>query len=145
LSNNLKTNANKFQFLLAPDICDQWDRAPGATPEAISTLVASLSLKLPIDYLDFLQFSNGADGPLPVQPLWCSLFKAEELVVCNQDYEIAKYLPGYLAIGSSGGGEVILFDTRTWRVCTVPVLFAEEHIWEIAPNFMQLAEMLGRS
>lgn len=138
---------NKFEFLLADDVCDEWGRKPGASQEALSSLIEHASLKLPSDYLDFLQFSNGTDGEIPVQPFWCILFEAEELLECNRDYEIAKYLPGYFAIGSSGGGEIILFDTKTspWKVCTVPALFAEEHILEVAPSFMHLLQMLGRS
>jgi hypothetical protein len=136
----------KFQFLLKPDICEKWGRSPGATKEAITILSKHCPFELPSDYLDFLQFSNGADAGLPVDPLWCILFTAEEVLECNTDYEISEYLPGYFAIGSSGGGEILLFDTQTspWRVCTVPVLFAEEHIHDVAPNFMEFLKLLGQ-
>jgi hypothetical protein len=46
-------------------------------------------------------------------------------------------------IGCSGGGEIIVFDTRDspWRVCAVtPTSMQEENIEEIAPSLRSVPE-----
>lgn len=141
-----KCEMNQFEFLLADDVKDNWGRCEGASPEAIAALKSNCQFELPQEYLDFLAFSNGSDTEISVDPLWCILFAAEEVLEANEDYELSADLPGFFAIGTSGGGEVIVFDTRDgpWRVCTVRIPFEEEDVWDVAPSFIELLKMFGR-
>ena len=136
-----------FQFLLASDICDNWGRSPGATIEEVTHLSEGCRFALPSDYLNFLLFSNGTDAPLPILPYGCNLFSAEEVLEANQDYELEKYLPGYFAIGTSGGGELLVFDYSAipWRVCSVPAIgLSEANVLVVAQSFLDLLHLIGR-
>lgn len=136
---------HKFDFLVADGIKDSWGKCAGASSDAVSNLTKHCNYYLPRDYLDFLRFSNGSATAISAEPLWCILYPAEEVLELNEDYEISEHLPGYFLIGTSGGGDSILFDTRTtpWRVCTVAIPFEEEGVSEVAPNFMELLKMFG--
>jgi hypothetical protein len=127
----------------------EWTPAAPASEDAIARLVREVRFKLPAEYLEFLQFSNGGCGEIPVQP-WCfdSLWRAEELLSCNRDYEVDEYCPGFFGIGSSGGGEMFAFDMRVaqpWPVVVVPFIGMEaEAALQVAPDFRSFVEMFGK-
>ncbi len=116
-----------------------WHPQPPAQPSAINNLLASSRLDLPANYLDLLNFSNGGEGELSVFPGWFSLWPAEEVVQLNEGYEVQKWLPGFFGFGSSGGGEMLAFDTRTqqpWKIYSVPFVgMAEEEAVLVAESF----------
>ena len=70
--------------------------------------------------MEFLRKSNGAEGFLGQNYL--QLWKAEELKECNDGYEVQRFAPALLLIGSDGGGEAYGFDVRgnPWKVVQVP-------------------------
>jgi hypothetical protein len=127
----------------------KWMPAGPASENAIASLVRDLGFDLPADYLEFLRFSNGGCGDIPVQP-WCfdSLWTAEELIGCNRDYEVARYCPGFFGIGSSGGGEMFAFDMRgpqPWPVVVVPFIGMEtDSALLVAPDLRSFVSMFGR-
>lgn len=58
---------------------------------------------LPDDYKEFMSWSNGGEGNIGSQYL--SLWKIEDVIQLNNDYQVQKYLSGKsLAIGTDGGG-----------------------------------------
>ncbi|MDP3510182.1 MAG: SMI1/KNR4 family protein [Candidatus Melainabacteria bacterium] len=124
-----------------------WQKEEPASTEEIERLQQQSLNPLPLDYVEFLQFSNGAYGELPVQPYWCELFSASEVIQCNQDYEVFQQLPGFFAIGSSGGGALILIgtETDTEKVFFIPVLFdGPEDLGVVANTFLEFVLMLGQ-
>lgn len=52
---------------------------------------------------------------------WVRLWTVAELETMNREYEVPKYLPGFLGIGSNGGGELIAFNTQ-FQIVVVPVI-----------------------
>jgi hypothetical protein len=58
----------------------EWHPFEGASFAALEQLKATAPVALPQSYLSLLSFSNGGEGPLPVQPLWLCLYPAEEVV-----------------------------------------------------------------
>ena len=58
---------------------------------------------------------------------WLVLYPLEELQEVNDDYEIEKYLPDHIIIGSDGGGELYGIDTQG-NYFNVPVMMDEEDI-----------------
>ena len=127
----------------------KWMPALPASADAISCLVRDAGFDLPVEYLDFLRFSNGGCGDIPVDP-WCfdGLWRAEELLVCNRDYEVAKYCPGFFGVGTSGGGEMFAFDMRKsqpWPVVHVPFIGMEpDAALPVAPDFRSFIQMFGQ-
>ena len=127
----------------------KWKPAAPAAEDAIARLVNQLGFELPPDYLEFLRFSNGGCGDIPVQP-WCfdSLWTVEELADCNRDYQVVDYCPGFFGIGSSGGGEMFAFDMRSkkpWPLVVVPFIGMEpDAALPVAPDFRSFVEMFGQ-
>ncbi|MDH4987931.1 hypothetical protein QEZ47_20895 [Aminobacter anthyllidis] len=52
--------------------------AEQASSAAIAQLRSGAPVDLPESYFSLLSFSNGGEGPLPIQPLWLCLYPAEE-------------------------------------------------------------------
>lgn len=56
----------------------EWRKVDGAPADAIAELKSVAPTVLPDSYFALLAFSNGGEGPLPVQPFWFQLYPAEE-------------------------------------------------------------------
>lgn len=82
----------------------------GANEDQISSLNSSFSKPLPIDFLSFLKFSNGAVGM--IGPNYLEICKAEDISKLNEDYVVDTYAPGLILFGTDGGGEGYGFDYR---------------------------------
>ena len=104
---------------------------------AIRQLQASSSLKLPGDYLSFLQRVNGGEGFIG-KNAYAILWRAEEVVEMNKAYQVDVLAPGLFIFGSDGGGEAFAFDARSDPVFTVTIPFVGmnlELVRPIAPSF----------
>jgi hypothetical protein len=77
-------------------------RAP-ATDAIIAESEKQLPGKLPLEYVEFLKLTNGAEGF--VGRAYVMLWSVEELASMNHSYEVQDYAPGLLIFGSDGGGE----------------------------------------
>jgi len=87
------------------------------------------NIKLPSDYVEFMEKCNGGEGFIGENYL--ILYPLNEIIEANEDYEVAKYLPNVLLIGSNGGGEAIAIDfNKLKKYIIVPFLFEEEAILE---------------
>lgn len=93
-----------------------------ASSEVIDELITAMpGRSLPSDYLDFLKRHNGGEGF--VGKKYIILWKAEELVRFNHEYEVELYAPGIFLFGSSGGGEGYGFDLQDNGLPVVRVPF----------------------
>lgn len=112
-----------------------------ATESAISALGG---LRLPEDYLSLLREANGGEGFVGEQYL--ILWRAEELIDFNREYEVDTYAPGLVLFGSTGGGEAFGFDTRSepYSVVLVPFVGMDlGHATKVAESFSRLIERLA--
>jgi len=118
--------------------------ASAATIAALRNAVPSL----PKSYLAFLAAANGAEGNLGVEPGWFQLWPAQEVVALNAGFELAKYLPGFTAIGSDGGGELFVLFVPAGEVSAVYMVpaigMAANTIIVVAPNFTEFAAVFGK-
>lgn len=73
--------------------------------EAIAALRAKYP-SLPPVYLALLSELNGWEGW--VNGRYVILFDASTALTASDEYGMSSYLPGYLALGSNGGGEIIV-------------------------------------
>lgn len=75
----------------------------GLTPDSLDRLEQSLGFRLPDDHQKLLLVSDGLSigGGLLI-------YGSEILVERNKTWEVAEYMPGFVAIGDSGAGEVFL-------------------------------------
>jgi len=96
-----------------------WTRRPAATEADIQVLVAACDFDLPDEYLAFLQYSNGGEGFLCIEPWYFQLCSAEEVVEYNKGYKVEEFLSGWFAIGSNGGGEMLAIRKSDGSPCPV--------------------------
>jgi hypothetical protein len=124
-----------------------WSRHSPASEAAIAALIANCDFAVPDEYESFLRFSNGGEGFLCIEPWYFKLCSAEEVVSYNQGYHVEEFLPGFFAIGSNGGGEMLAIrkcDGAGCPVYMVPFIpMAESHAVQIAYDFEMFAMALG--
>ena len=126
----------------------EWHAAPGASPTALARLQSASPVRLPPSYLDLLAFSDGGEGPLPVQPLNLCLYSAAEVIEIEREGSFHEFFPGLLVIGGNGGGEAIALDIRgaePWPVVYFDMtnIDLEESVELLAPDFDALLDIIG--
>jgi hypothetical protein len=123
-----------------------WTHEAPASREVVEQLAAAMPM-LPDGYLAFLLLSNGGEGSLGVGPGWFSLWPAEEVAELNDAYKVSEFLPGFVAFGSDGGGEMLAFRAsgeHAGHVFAVPFIPMEvTAAVEIAPDFESLLRSFG--
>lgn len=100
----MKISKNDWQKISADFSMD----VPAAN-STIEEVEASLGAPLPSEYKEFLSMTNGAEGPIG-KTGYIALWPAGQLKENNDGYEVDRYVPGLLLIGSDGGGEAFAFD-----------------------------------
>lgn len=88
---------------------------PPTSKAIIKHVEADLDVLFPQEYVDFLLQFNGVEGPIGEEN-YIRLWRVEEIPILNKEYEVEIYAPGFLIIGSDGGGESIAFDFRHDKV-----------------------------
>jgi hypothetical protein len=125
-----------------------WSRRPPASELAIEQLRNNCGFALPSEYVTFLQFSNGGEGTLCIEPWYFQLQRAEEVIAYNRGYQTERFLPGFFAIGSNGGDEMLAILKDRGSPCPVYMvpfipMNAEDSV-EIAFDFELFAMCLGQ-
>ncbi len=87
-----------------------FERNPGASDAVLSAVEKSVQQSLPSDYRSFLLSCNG--GERFIGKHYVVLWKAEELIPFNSDYQTNQFALGIFLIGSNGGGVAYGFDLR---------------------------------
>lgn len=125
-----------------------WKRRPPAERTVIQQLVAASKKRLPDEYITLLQYSNGGEGELGIEPGWFQIWSAEEVIEFNQTYGIEENLPGFFGFGSNGDGKLLAFDMRgseRWKVVMVPFIpMRQEEAILIADCFQKFVQSMGR-
>lgn len=118
-----------------------WFAGKPASEDAIADLIRAFAFDLPPAYLDFLRLSNGGLGELGIDPLILCLWPAEEVVALNDGYEMAEYLPNFLAFADNSSTEVLAFDVEHWKIYSFlkTDLFEDEALF-VADSFLALLE-----
>lgn len=125
-----------------------WFARPGAPDSVIQRLQSVVSRELPAAYLQLLRTSNGGEGPLPRQPFNLVLDPAEDVVEAAARKQFEEFFPGFLVIGSDGGGEFIALDLRSPGSPAVVALDMTnsdltESVLPIAPDFDTFIDLTG--
>ena len=97
-------------------------------------------VKLPRSYMDFMRKHNGGEGS--IGETWLSLYRIEELQQINDEYEIKKYLPEHIVIGSDGGDEFYGIDSNG-MFFNVPSLFDKQDITYLCNDMETFAEKVN--
>jgi hypothetical protein len=132
--------------MIRPD--RDWYRMAPASEEKLAELTRISPIQLPDGYLDLLRFSNGGEGPLPVQPLNLCLYPVEEVIQVETEGTFKEHFPGLFVIGGNGGGEAIALDARDsqpWPVVSFDMtnIEIEKSVLSIASDFNAFADLIG--
>lgn len=101
-------------------------------------------LSLPACYRDFLKKGNGGEGPVG-EFGYANFWKLEDISNLNLDYKVQEYLPGYLVIGSDGGGEAFAIKRDGAVYVQVPFVGLSEEDCQVMGNtFGALLDHLSR-
>ncbi len=93
-----------------------------ASQSAISTLEQAIGIRLPVEYRELLQLSNGLEGFVS-DTHYLVLWPIEQVAELNDGYRVSEFAPGLLLFGSNGGDTGYGFDTRTEELPIVEVPF----------------------
>lgn len=87
----------------------QYELKDGMSKNEIAYIEKEMNWTLPKFYKDILQYSDGLeldDGDI-------NLFGSDYIREANIDtYSIDKFMPGYLVIGDTGGGNVLIVEQK---------------------------------
>ena len=125
-----------------------WMRSQPASDKAIRALIAKCDFPLPEEFLSFLRYSNGGEGPLCIEPWWFRIDPAEQVIENNNGYSVEESVPGHFMIGSSGGGEMFVIRKQDGSPCPVYMVpfipMRESERLLVARDFEAFAMAFGR-
>lgn len=93
----------------------------------ITEVENQIGVQLPIQYKQFMLYSNGAEGELG-ENSYLVIWPIEEIISLNEAYSVNQYTPGILYFGSDGGDIAYAFDIRNENVTIVEIPFESIHI-----------------
>ncbi len=111
-----------------------------STQDKISALNGAYSFRLPQDYLDFLLATDGGEGFVGAR--YIVVWRTDEVVRFNEEYQFPKYAPRFVCFGSNGGGEGFAFDlggTTEGQVVQIPFIgMSPESAMPVVDSFSHL-------
>ena len=97
----------------------------------------------PAHYIDYFASDRPKEGPLSVDPGWFQLWSPAELQQMNQRYSVPEFAPGFLGFGSSGGGELLAFDSEG-RIVMIPfVPMSPDQALPVAGSWDEFVQKIG--
>jgi hypothetical protein len=127
---------------LAKNLLMSFKCNPPVDDSAINAFERESSLQLPCDYIDFLKTGDGGQGFIGI---YLILWRLEEVLIFNENYEVDKYASGLMLIGSDGSGDAFAFDTNAspWSVVHIPFVGMDRELMvALAPTFVSFLEFL---
>jgi len=105
---------------LIQKIAINWNSNHRADLPEILTIEKALNISFPKNYIAFLKWSNGGEGSIGEN--YVSLWKCEDLVTLNNEYQIQKYLSEkFLGLGTDGGGICYGFRLNDYAIFKCPL------------------------
>jgi hypothetical protein len=102
---------------------------PPVEENKVRKVEIELGVTFPNDYIEFISFSNGAEGSIGENYL--ILWSIDEIIELNEVYGVNDFAKGFVLFGSDGGDTAFAFDTRTKDLHIVTVPFIGMDIEEV--------------
>lgn len=105
-------------------------------------------IDLPEDYLRFLGFSDGGEGPLGIEPGCVVIDPAASAASQNEEKVFEEFFPGFFFFGGNGAGELLAFDLRgskPWPIVMIDMtnIDLDESVVQVADDFSAFLEQIG--
>jgi hypothetical protein len=99
-------------------------------------------MMLPTQYIDYFAGNGPREGGLTVELGWFQLWSPGEIEGLNRNYRVHEFAPGFLDFGSSGGGELLAFDSAG-RVVVIPFVgMAVDAARRVAESWIEFLEKI---
>lgn len=125
-----------------------WFAVPAAPQELLDKLKQVAPVELPASYYQLLAFSDGGEGPLPVNPFNLCLDASNQVTEAIRTKNYGQPdLADFVVFGGSGGGEILAFDLRgvaPWPIVTIDMVVGAASAEQVAPDFDAFMELIGR-
>ncbi|MEH7246855.1 SMI1/KNR4 family protein [Neobacillus niacini] len=102
---------------------------PPIEENKVKEVETELGVTFPNDYLEFISYSNGAEGSIGENYL--ILWSIEDIIELNEAYGVNDFAKGLVLFGSDGGDTAFAFDTRKNETQIVSVPFIGMDLSEI--------------
>jgi len=99
---------------------------PPAAQDVLKDLENNKNITLPKDYMEFMLYSNGAEGKIGPKS-YLSIWPAEQILELNDEYEVKEFTPSLLYFGSDGGDMAYAFDFSDPTIKIVEYPFVSIH------------------
>lgn len=137
---------NDWKKMLLPNA--KWHGNPPASPAAQEMLAKTSGVELPDEYMAFLAFSNGGEGPLSVAPGYIVVDSAEDAISQKERKTFDEFFPGFFMFGGNGAGELLAFDLRgakPWPVVMIDMtnIDLKESVVRVTEDFSHLLSHIG--
>jgi hypothetical protein len=95
---------------------------PSIEENKVKVVETELGVTFPNDYIEFISYSNGAEGSIGENYL--ILWAIEDIIELNEAYDVNDFAGGLVLFGSDGGDTAFAFDTRKneTQIVTVPFI-----------------------
>jgi SMI1 / KNR4 family (SUKH-1) len=118
-------------------------KKPGASESEIRAIEEGFRARLPVEYREFLQATNGAEGSVGANS-YLVIWSTGEVVSLNESSPIGLDHPHLLLIGSNAATGKFAFDTRTYPMVIVEVDDYDPGYFELrGGNFVEFVEALA--
>jgi hypothetical protein len=99
-----------------------------------------MTIPVPQSYLDYVKNGGRTESLTQGEPGYFMLWPIVELEKWNADYQVEKYMPGFVGFGSDGGGEMLAFDA-SGAVFKLPFIGydSKEDAWKVAESWSEVA------
>jgi hypothetical protein len=105
---------------LLETVASKFEITSGATDSMIEKLDTHFSLEFPNDYKEFLQFTNGLEGPTGDN--YIVLWSVDEVIQLNRAYHVTEFVPNMIIFGSDGADEAFALDTTNMTIVNFPFI-----------------------
>ena len=104
-------------------LVEKMNSNPGATEQSLLTLSERAGIKFPHQYIEFMRFSNGAEGAIGPNN-YLVIWPVNEIEELNEGYGVNEFAPGLILFGGDGGGTAYAFDARSkeMHILEVPLI-----------------------
>lgn len=96
--------------------------------DKIKDIEEKFKITLPKDYIEYISENNGFAGILNEE--YYDLWKLEDIISLNEEYEVQEFFPNLIYFGPNGGDEAYAFD-KSNNMCIVSVPFIGNEVDKI--------------
>lgn len=93
--------------MINPQSLSGFNLYPSVDEQEINQVETDMGLKFPRVFRELLKLTNGFETEEGIL-----IFGTDIISERNQTYEVSEYAPGYIAIGSNGGGQFYLMPAN---------------------------------